>query len=152
MLEHFWKEPMVSSYQKEIKEWWPLKSGDAKGFRKFYNFLLKCESLSESMNWNAVDTPEMLCMLISKLPGGLMDRWNRTVQAIRRKQIGEPDLQFVEEETTLMNDLLFSRETLHEYIKGPEKQNQRRLKQMKNCFVKADKKKDVFFPRFIMAA
>ena len=132
--------------RKKYKEWSPLKFGDAKGFCKFYNFLLKCESISESQDWNALDMPEMLCMLISKLPGGLMDRWNRTEQAIRRKQIREPDIQnlikFVEE-TTLMNDLLFSRDTLHEYTKGPEKQNQRRLKQMKNCFVKADKKKDV---------
>ena len=88
----------------------------------------------------------MLCMLISKVPGQLMDRWNRTVQAIRRKQRREPDLQdliqFVEEETTFMNDPLFSREALHEYTKGPEKQNQRRLRQMKNGFVKSDKKKD----------
>ena len=41
----------------------------------------------------------------SKLPGGLMNRWKRTVQAIRRKQIMEPDLQdlilFVEEEKLL---------------------------------------------------
>ena len=42
-----------------------------------------------------------------------------------------------------MNDPLFSREALHEYTKGPEKQNQGRLKQMKNCLVKAGKKKDV---------
>ena len=42
-----------------------------------------------------------------------------------------------------MNDPLFSRENLHEHTKGTEKQNQRKLKQMKNCFVKADKKKDV---------
>ena len=127
-------------------EWSPLKSGNAKGFCKFYNFLLKSESISESQDWNALDTPEMLCMLISKLPGGLTDRWNRTEQSIRRKQIREPDIQnliqFVEE-TTLMNDLLFSRDTVHEYTIGPEKQNQRRPKQMKNCFVKADKKKDV---------
>ena len=64
-------------------------------------------------------------MLISKLRGELMDRWSSTVQAIRRKQIREPDLQdliqFVEEETMLMNDLLFSREALHEYTKGLEK-------------------------------
>ena len=123
-----------------------MKFGDAKGFCKFYN-LLKCESVSESQDWNALDIPEMLCMLISKLPGGLMDRWNRTLQAIRRKQIREPDLQdlmkFIEEETILMNDSLFFGEALHEYTKGPEKQNQRRLKQMKNCFVKVDKKKDV---------
>ena len=137
---------MLSSYRKEIKELSPLKFGDAKGFRKFYNFLLKCESVSESQEWNTLDTLEMLCMLISKLPGGLMDRQNRTVQAIRRKQRREPDLQdliqFVEEETILMNDPLFSREALYDYTKGAEKQNQRRLGRMKNCFVKADKKKN----------
>ena len=76
---------------------------------------------SECQDWNALDIPEMLCMLILKLSGGLMDRWNKTVQAIRRKQIRDLDLQdsiqFVEKETTLMNDPLFSRETLHEYIK-----------------------------------
>ena len=43
-----------------------------------------------------------------------------------------------------MNDPLFSREALYEYTKVPEKQNQRRLRQMKNCFVKADKKKDAY--------
>ena len=51
-------------------------------------------------------------------------------------------IQFVEEEKTLMNDLLFSIEALHEYARGPEKQNQRILKQMKNCFIMADKKKE----------
>ena len=76
-----------------------------------------------------------------------MDRWNRTVQNIRRKQIREASIQdliqFVEEETTLKNDPLSSREALQKYTKDPEKQNQTKLKQMKNCFVKADKKKDV---------
>ena len=148
ILERTYGNPhkILSSHRKEIKELSLLKFGDAKGFCKFYNFLLKSESVSESQAWNALGTPEMLCMLISKLPGGLMDRWNKTVQAIRRKQIREPDLQdliqFVEEETTVVSDLLFSREALHEYTKGPGKQNQRRLKQMKKCFVKTDKNKD----------
>ena len=148
LLERAYGNPhkILSSHRKEIKELSLLKFGDAKGFCKFYKFLWKCESVSESQDWNALGTLEMLCTLISKLPGGLMDRRNKTVQAIRRKQIREPDLQdliqFVEEETTLVNDLLFSREALHEYTKGPGKQNQRRLKQMKKCFTKADKNKD----------
>ena len=69
-----------------------------------------------------MDTSKILCMLIAKLPGGLMDR---------KRDLGEPDLQdlinFVEEQTlmmeTLMNDALFSREALHEYTKHPEKTN-----------------------------
>ena len=52
-----------------------------------------------------------------------MDRWNTTVQAIRRKQRREPDLQdliqLVEKQKTLMNNLLFFRENLHAYTKGP---------------------------------
>ena len=38
LLERTYGNPhkILSSYQKEIKEWSPLKFGDAKGFRKFY--------------------------------------------------------------------------------------------------------------------
>ena len=95
LLERTYGNPhkILSSYQKEIKAWSPSKFGDAEGFCKSYNLLLKCESVSENQDWNALDTPEMLCMLISKLSGGLMDRWNRIEQAIRRKQGREPDLQ-----------------------------------------------------------
>ena len=87
-----------------------MSFGDVKGFHKMYNFLLKCEIISESQDWNALDTSEMLCILISKLSGGLMHRWDRTLQAIRRKQRREPDLQdliqLVEKQKTLMNNLL----------------------------------------------
>ena len=51
-------------------------------------------------------------MLISKLPGGIMERWNRKVLNIRRCQVREPTLNdmtdFTEEEAILMNDPLFS--------------------------------------------
>ena len=52
--------------------------------KSFTNFLLKCENISDSQQWNAVDTLKMLYMLIAKLTGGLMDRWNRKVQAIKK--------------------------------------------------------------------
>ena len=75
LLEKTYGNPhkILSSYRRELKEWSQIKFGDAKVFRKFYNFLLKCESISGSQQWNAMDTPEMLCMLIAKLPGGLTD-------------------------------------------------------------------------------
>ena len=77
---------ILSSYRKEVKDWPQVKFGDAKAFRKFFNFLLKCESVSDNQDWNTLDTPEIICMLISKLPGVLMDRWNRKVQNIRRRE------------------------------------------------------------------
>ena len=95
LLEKTYGDPhkILSSYRREVKEWPQIKFGDAKAFRKFYNFLLKCECISGSQQRNAVDTPEMLCMLIAKLPGGLTDRWNRNAQAIRKGHLREPDFQ-----------------------------------------------------------
>ena len=106
--------------------------------------MLKCESISGSQKWNAIDTPEMLCMLISKLPGGLIDRWNRNVQAVRKRYLREPDIQdlinFVEEETVLMNDPLFSRDALHEYTKHLERSTHLQARKRKNFYTKTDQK------------
>ena len=146
LLEKTYGNPhkILSSYRKEVKDWPQVKFGDAKAFRKFFNFLLKCESVSDNQHWNTLDTPEILCMLISKLPGVLMDRWNRKVQNIRRRESREPDLidfvRFVEEETLLMNDPLFSREALCEYAGQKEKEGKAKHKKLKNCYTKSEEK------------
>ena len=62
------------SYRREIKQWPQIKFGDAKNYRKFDNFLLKCRSVSASHRWNALDTTDMLCIMVSKLPEGIMER------------------------------------------------------------------------------
>ena len=54
-----------------------MKVGDAAGFRKYYSFLLKCQSIIGGNKWNALDSPDSICMLLTKLPGQLRDRWNR---------------------------------------------------------------------------
>ena len=58
-----------------------------------------------------MDTPDVTCMLLSKLPGHTKDTWVRCVLSIRRKQLREPDLvdfiEFVKDETLLVNDPLF---------------------------------------------
>ena len=55
-------------------------------------------------------------MLVSKLPNGLIDRWNRTTYNIRKRQGCEPSLsdliEFMDQEIALVNDSIFSREEL----------------------------------------
>ena len=67
--------------------------------------------------------------------------------AIRKRHLHEPDLQdlimFVEEETVLMNDPLFSREALHKYTKHPEKSTHVKARKLKNCYTKADEKNEM---------
>ena len=74
---------LLASYRKEIKALPSVKPGDASGFRKFCSFVVKCETFSKSIGWNDLETQETLCVLVSKLPGRLTDRWNRKVQVVR---------------------------------------------------------------------
>lgn len=60
-----------------------LKPGDVMGFRKFYNFVVKCETFSKSRYWDSLETPETLYILVSNLAGGLRDRWYRMVPGLR---------------------------------------------------------------------
>ena len=103
-----------------MKNWQPIKYGDGIAFRQFHNFMLRCKSLATNQRWNILDTPNILCMLTSKLPSGIMGRWNREVLKIRRQQHQEPNLEdfseYVEDEAMLISDPLFSQQVLSEYL------------------------------------
>ena len=83
-------------------------------------------------HWNSFGTPDVLCSLVSKLPGNTRDRWNRKVFMLRKHQQLEPELSdltdFVEEEMVLANDPLFSREALKDYTDKHDKSPKKRLK------------------------
>ena len=104
-----------------MKNWQPIKFGDAIDFRRFHNFLLRDKNVATGQKWNTLDTPDILCMLTSKLPSGIMERWNREVLKIRRQQHQEPNLKdltkYVEGEAILMSDPLFSQKALSESFK-----------------------------------
>ena len=86
-------------------------------------------------HWNPIDTPEILCMLISKLPGNTRDWWNRKVLIIKRQHKRELKLEnfidFFGNETQLANDPLFSREALRDFSEKVDKggSNKRRIKE-----------------------
>ena len=75
---------ILSSYRREVRSWPKLKFAGAKGFREFCNFLVKCDGVAKEQNWNAINTPNVICMLVSKLLNGLIDRWNQTAYNIRK--------------------------------------------------------------------
>ena len=111
---------VIAAYQQQIKKWPSVKHGDAEGYRKFYNFLLKCETVTQMQTWNVLDTPEVMSMLLSKLRDGARDKWSRKVLLIRRNQKRDPELadfiKFVNDENMIVNDPVFSREAVEQYI------------------------------------
>ena len=115
---------ILSTYRLEIEKWPQVRQGDAKGYRTFYDFLLKCQILADGRNWNLFNSPDMLCTLISKLPMSVGHRWNKSVQFTRKNQLREPDLadfiKFVDEETELVNDPLHSQEAVDQHTERKE--------------------------------
>ena len=76
MIHHCIQQPSATAY-KTAMMLLQKRYGDAKSFRSFHNFLMKCQSMAIGQKWNIFDTPETICMLISKLPAPLIDRWKR---------------------------------------------------------------------------
>ena len=124
---------VLASYRKEVRNW--PKFADGKEFRVFYNFLVKCDGVTREHCLNAINTPDILCMLVSKLPNGLIDRWNRTAFNIRKNRECEPSLsdliEFVDQEITLVNDPMFSREAIEIFSGKSEKSLKRKSRKIK---------------------
>ena len=122
LLEQKYGSPriIIAAYRKEIKAWLQLKPADGAAFQKLHNFLIKYESATYGETWNALDTPEMMCLVLSKLLGHTRERWNRSVMFIQRRYSREPDfadlIHFIEDEATLVYDSLFSKEALSGYV------------------------------------
>ena len=96
------------------------QEGDAGSFQKFCNFLVQCESITQSSQWNPLGTLGVIFMLLSKLPGILRDKWIRLVMKVKRKGQRQIILcafiDFISEETMLVNGPLFSKEVIEQRI------------------------------------
>ena len=59
-------------------------------------------------------------MLLSKLPGSVRGKWSRKVLTIRRRGNREPEMadfiQFVNDETLIVTDPVFSEEAVEQYV------------------------------------
>ena len=71
---------VMVEYRKEFKVGLMIRSGDARGYQRFYNFLCKCESMTQSTHWNHVDLPDVICMLLTKLPVNTKEKWSIVCQ------------------------------------------------------------------------
>ena len=84
-------------------------------------------------------------MLVSKLPNALIDRWNKITYNIRKKHECEPNLsdliEFVDQETTLVNDPMFSRQAIEGFNGKSEKQPEKRNRRLKTLATEAVEEK-----------
>ena len=74
--------------------------------------------------WNSLISPDILCTLKSKLPVNAREKWNMKVLSIRQHRVKDAELaefiDFINHETLLASDSLFSREALKVYVEKKE--------------------------------
>ena len=103
---------IYASYSKEINNWPPIKYEHTKSYRDFFAFLKNCNSLGAAIKGNAMETPDTLCVIVSMLPNGVADSWNRKALMLQTSQQREPSLkdfiEFFDGETVLVNDSILS--------------------------------------------
>ncbi|XP_066912660.1 uncharacterized protein [Clytia hemisphaerica] len=106
---------ILSAYRNQIKNMQSLRFSNPKGFREFLNHLTKWQTFYCDHS-NVLDSPETIRLLLEKLPPPLIDRWNRKAMILRQSNATEPTLKhfvaFMEQETTLVNDPLYSRHAI----------------------------------------
>ena len=60
-----------------------------------------------------LNTPNIICILLSNLPGSVRDKWSRKVLVIRRRGKREPEMadfiQFVNDYTLIVTDQCFQK-------------------------------------------
>ena len=89
----------------------------------------QCQTMGVGSKHNSLDTPEIICLILVKLPLYLQDRWNRNTLLLMRRDSREPTLidfaNLFEDEMTLVNDPLYSKKTASQYLEiGPTRQGQ----------------------------
>ena len=109
-----------------------IKAGDPSSFRLYYNFLLKFQSTKSKQSWNVLDLLKTLSLMISKFPRHISGRRNRQAFTIRMHHLRGLSLSdiiaFVEKETILVNDPLFSNNAVEIYLDKTKESAQKRMK------------------------
>ena len=122
---------ITASYRKEVKQRPQIKAGDADAYRRFQNVLFKCENIDHLQSWNVLNAPDIICMLLSKLPESVRGKLSRKVLTIRKRCNRKPEMadfiQFVNDETLIVTDPVFSKEAVEEYVEKNPSYKKRKI-------------------------
>ena len=115
LLEKEYGDPhkVTSAYMRELDSWKIIRSGNVSDFKKFYRFLLKCNTNRKGdVYLRILDNPETLRNLQSKLPLKVQERWARKAVQQRENNKKELDfssfLEFVRMECKFLDDPMYS--------------------------------------------
>ena len=103
---------VACAYMDKLKNWPQIKMNDAAGIRELYRFLLRCLTVHKRGAID-LDSPLTIRTIQQSLPNNLQDKWTARVGRIRKMSKVEASfrnfVEFVEEESLVLNDPVYSR-------------------------------------------
>ena len=106
---------VTAAYMKELRAWQTIPPNNVKDLKKFYRFLLKCNSNRVGDTYlTLLDNPETLRNLQLKLPFKLQERWRR--KAVQHREMDGKELrltnflEFVRLECKVLEDPVYSQQ------------------------------------------
>ena len=116
LLEKEYGDPhkIDAAYMKELNSWKVIKYNDLQDFKRYYRFLLKCDTNRKGgTSLRLLDNPETLRNLKCKLPFKLQERWSRKAVLYRENNHGElcfsDFLEFVRLECKVLDDPVYAK-------------------------------------------
>ena len=135
---------VVCAYMDKLKNWPQIKLNDAKGVKELYRFLLRCLTYQKKGSID-LDSPLTIRTVQQALPTNLQDKWTGRVGKIRKFKEVEASfkdfVEFVEEESSILNDPVYSRNTKKDENKL--KTFRTDVKENKKCPLCKDKEHDL---------
>ena len=108
---------IATAYLEKLKNWPAIKTNDALGLRQLYRFLVRCASYQEK-GIVELNSPLTIRNIQLSLPISMQDKWTSRVGRIRKKRGVEANfkdfVEFVEEESQMLNDPVYARGTSNE--------------------------------------
>ena len=101
------------AFMEELRTWPVIKQNDAAAMKKFYRFLLKCQTLQRNGELEVLNSPLSIRQIQLKLPSSQQDKWAKIVEQTRRQHgreaIFNDFVLFVDFENSVINDPVYSR-------------------------------------------
>ena len=120
---------LLGSYRKEINALPFVKPGNASGFRKFYSFLLTCETFLKATIGMLLKLQKYPAFLIQSYLVALgidgIERYRWLEEILGENHVYQI-LPVLYEETTLVHDPTFSKDTVLEYVQTPERKHDKK--------------------------
>ena len=131
LLQKEYGDPLriACAFLERLKSWPQVKYGDGASLKALHRFLLQCQTYQKGGLLTGLDSPLEIRNIQLKLPLNLQDKWGHLVGKIRKHKAREATfsdfVEFVDSESTVLNDPVYSR-------KGPNESKKEDKDRLKN--------------------